>query len=157
MPISTAEAAAINQLRGKYEMRELKGDDVALFASTGGTDWTVVYERDTGIFRPSPLNRFLRVVGVEDIGDILAPLKTLGPFLQNAAVEIGDEREDAFVATLGEYGVARITAPGHMPTPTMMWHHDGISPLASLLHWCDIEKKECRRSQGAASAAFPGN
>jgi hypothetical protein len=24
----------------------------------------------------------------------------------------------------------------------MMWHHDGISPLASLIRWCDVEKKD---------------
>jgi hypothetical protein len=29
-----------------------------------------------------------------------------------------------------------------MSVPSMMWHHDGISPLASLLRWCDIEKKD---------------
>jgi hypothetical protein len=24
----------------------------------------------------------------------------------------------------------------------MMWHHDGVSPLSSLLYWCDVEKKD---------------
>jgi hypothetical protein len=23
-----------------------------------------------------------------------------------------------------------------------MWHHDGVSPLSSLLCWCDVEKKD---------------
>ncbi len=90
------------------------------------------------------MNRFLRVVGVDDIFQVLPILKAIGPFLQNAAVAIGGDRERAFVAKLAEYGVARITAPGNMPLPSMMWHHDGISPLAALLRWCDIEKKETR-------------
>lgn len=140
--ISPAEAAAINQLRGKYEFKELRGDDVRLLTSPHGTDWTVVYERDPGIFRPSPLNRALWIWGVDDVFRILPTLKPLGPFLQNAAVAIGDEREGEFIRRLGELGVTRITAPGRMPLPSMMWHHDGMSPLASLLRWCDVEKKD---------------
>ncbi|MCP4665898.1 MAG: acyl-CoA reductase, partial [Deltaproteobacteria bacterium] len=90
----------------------------------------------------SPLNRVVRIWGVEDIFQILPTLKPLGPFLQNAAVAVGDKREKAFIENLGDIGLARITSPGQMPLPTMMWHHDGISPLAMLLRWCDVEKKE---------------
>jgi len=140
--ISPAESAAINQLRGKYEFKELRGDDVLLFASPHGTDWTVVYERDPEIFRPSPLNRALWIWGVDDVFRILPTIKPLSPFLQNAAVAIGDEREKEFIRRLGELGVTRITSPGKMLLPSMMWHHDGISPLASLLRWCDVEKKD---------------
>ena len=140
--ISSGEAATIHQLRGRYELRELKGEDVLLLTSQRGTGWTVVYEKNPGIFSPSPLNRFIRIYGVEDIFQILPILKSIGPFLQNAAVAIGDEREKEFIRGLGELGVARITSPGKMSVPTMMWHHDGISPLASLLRWCDIEKKD---------------
>jgi len=140
--ISSGEASAIHQLRGRYELRELKGEDVLLLTSRHGTDWTVVYEKNPGTFSPSPLNRFIRVYGVEDIFQILPILESIGPFLQNAAVAIGDEREMEFIKRLGELGVARITSPGKMSVPTMMWHHDGISPLASLLRWCDIEKKD---------------
>jgi hypothetical protein len=140
--ISSGEAAAIHQLRSRYELRELKGEEVLLLTSRHGTDWTVVYEKNPGIFSPSPLNRFIRVHGVEDIFQIPPVLESIGPYLQNAAVAIGDEREKEFIKRLGELGVARITSPGKMSVPTMMWHHDGISPLASLLRWCDIEKKE---------------
>jgi hypothetical protein len=140
--ISSGEASAIHQLRGRYELRELNGEDVLLLTSQRGTDWTVVYEKNPGNFSPSPLNRFIRIYGVEDIFQILPILESIGPFLQNAAVAIGDEREKEFIKRLGELGVARITSPGKMSVPTMMWHHDGISPLASLLRWCDIEKKD---------------
>jgi len=140
--ISTGEAAVINQLKGRYEIRELKGESVQLFASSHGTDWTVVYEKDSGAFRPSPLNRFVRVLGVDDIFQILPTLRPLSPFLQNAAVAIGDEREKVFIERLGELGVTRVTAPGKMVLPSMMWRHDGISPLASLLRWCDVEKND---------------
>ena len=140
--ISSGESAAINQLRGKYEIRELNGESVSMLASSHGTDWTVVYEKDPGIFRPSPLNRFVMIMGVEDIFQILPRIKSLTPFLQNAAVAVGDQREKKFIDKLGQYGVSRITAPGNMPVPSMMWHHDGITPLATLLRWCDVEKKE---------------
>jgi len=140
--ITPHEASTIHQLRAAYEFRELNGEEVLVLTSPSGTDWTVVYEKDPGTFSPSPLNRFLRIYGVEDIFRILSSLKPIGPFLQNAAVAIGDKREKEFIGTLGELGVARITSPGKMSVPSMMWHHDGISPLASLLHWCDVEKKD---------------
>jgi len=140
--ITPHEASTIHQLRAAYEFRELNGEEVLVLTSPSGTDWTVVYEKDPGAFSPSPLNRFLRIYGVEDIFRILSSLKPIGPFLQNAAVAIGDKREKEFIGTLGELGVARITSPGKMSVPSMMWHHDGISPLASLLHWCDVEKKD---------------
>ncbi len=140
--ISPGEASAIHQLRAKYEFRELNGEEVLLFASPHGTDWTIVYEKDPGTFSSSPLNRFIRVYGVEDIFQVLPSLKSIAPYLQNAAVAIGDERETEFMRRLGELGLARITSPGKMPVPSMMWHHDGVSPLASLLSWCDVEKKD---------------
>jgi len=79
---------------------------------------------------------------VEDIFDILPALKPVGPFLQNAAVAVGDARGAEFVRRLSELGLARITSPGNMSMPSMMWHHDGIQTLASLLRWCDVEKKD---------------
>lgn len=140
--ISTGEASAIHQLRARYEFKELNGEEVLLFASPHGTDWTIVYEKDPGTFSSSPLNRFIRVYGVEDIFRILPSLKSIAPYLQNAAVAIGDERETELIRRLGELGLARITSPGKMPVPSMMWHHDGVSPLSSLLSWCDVEKKD---------------
>jgi hypothetical protein len=140
--IPPGEASTINQLRATYEFRELNGEEVLLLPSPRGTDWTVTYEKDPGIFSPSPLNRFIRVYSVKDIFQIPPAIQSIGPYLQNAAVAVGDEREKDFVRTLGELGVARITSPGRMSVPSMMWHHDGISPLASLLRWCDVEKKK---------------
>lgn len=139
--IDSGEASAINQLRAKYEMQELNGKPVRMWVSSEGTDWTVIYEKDPGIFRPSPLKRFVRIWEVEDIFQVISTLKPLGPFLQNAAVDLADDREKDFISRLGDMGLARITAPGHMPIPSMMWHHDGVAPLAALVRWCDIEKK----------------
>jgi hypothetical protein len=140
--ISARDAALINQLRGKYEIQELKGEDCLLLPSSHGTAWTIIYERNPGAFSPSPLNRVVRIWGVEDIFQVLPTLRPLRPFLQNAAVAVGDEREKEFIEALGALGLSRITAPGKMPIPSMMWRHDGIAPLALLLRWCDVEKKE---------------
>jgi hypothetical protein len=140
--ISSRDAALIHQFRGRYEFKELRGEDCLLLASPHGTDWTVVYERDARIFSPSPLNRVIRILGVEDIPQIIPIFRSLRPFLQNAAVAVGDEREKEFVDKLAALGVSRITAPGKMPVPSMMWRHDGITPLAQLLRWCDVEKKD---------------
>lgn len=140
--ISAGEAALIHQMRARYKIRELGGGDCRMFASPGGTAWTVVYEKAPTVLSPSALNRFVRVWAVDDIFETLDILRPVGPFLQNAAVAIGDGREGKLIRRLGELGVARITAPGSMPIPSMMWCHDGIATLASLLRWCDIEKKE---------------
>jgi hypothetical protein len=102
----------------------------------------VVYEKAPGLFSPSVLYRFVRVCAVDDIFETLEALRPVGPFLQNAAVAVGDEREPELIRRLGELGVARITSPCNMPTPSMMWRHDGMATLASLLRWCDVEKKE---------------
>jgi hypothetical protein len=146
--ISPEEASAIHQLRTKYEFKELQGEEVLLLASSRGTDWTVVYEKGPGIFTPSPLNRFIRICSVEDIFQIPQTLKSIGSYLQNAAVAVGDEREKELIRRLGELGVARITSPGNMSLPSMMWHHDGVSPLSSLIRWCDVEKKDAIEGMG---------
>jgi len=138
--LSAGEAALINQRRGRYEIRELNNEDIQMQTSSLGTTWTIVCEQDPGEFSPSPLNRFVRLWSVKDISQIIRELKPVGPFLQNAAVAVGDEREAELIRKLGELGVARITSPGNMPVPSMMWHHDGIATLAALLRWCDVEK-----------------
>jgi hypothetical protein len=140
--LTAGEAALIHQIRGRYEIREFQGDDIQMLTSSHGTAWTVVHEKDPGEFSPSPLNRFVRLWSVRDIFQIIRELKPVGPFLQNAAVALGDEREAEFIRQLGALGVARITSPGNMPVPSMMWHHDGIATLAALLRWCDVEKKD---------------
>ena len=138
--LSAGEAALIHQSRGRYEIKELSGEAVQLMTSVYGTAWTIVCEKSPGRFSPSPLNRFVRLWRVKDISQVIRELKPVGPFLQNAAVAVGDEREPDFLRALGKLGVARITSPGNMPVPSMMWHHDGIATLAALLRWCDVEK-----------------
>ena len=90
---------------------------------------------------------------MDDIFQILSTLRPLSSFLQNAAVAVGDEREKGFIEKLGELGVARVTAPGKMVLPSMMWRHDGISPLASLLRWCDVEKKDSIQGMESGGSA----
>jgi len=140
--ISAGEAAAVNQSRVRYEIRQLQAAEVMLRCPARGTGWTIACERAPAVLTVSPRNRFVRLWAVEDIFQILPALQPVRRFLQNAAVAIGDERELAFIRSLGELGVSRVTAPGAMPLPSMMWHHDGIAALASLLRWCDIEKKD---------------
>ena len=140
--LSAGEAAIIHQSRGRYEIKELSGEAIQIITSAHGTAWTVVCEKSPGRFSPSPLNRFVRLWCVKDIFQVVGELKPVGPFLQNAAVALGDEREADLIRELGELGVARITSPGNMSEPSMMWHHDGIATLAALLRWCDVEKVE---------------
>jgi len=140
--ISAGEAAALHQFRTRAEVQEIAAGERVMCCSPGSTKWTVVCEQTPQALAPSPGNRTVRLWMVDDIFDLFAMLQPVQGFLQNAAVAVGDAREVDFIRELGTLGVCRITAPGMMPLPSMMWHHDGIAALSSLLRWCDIEKRE---------------
>lgn len=136
--LELGEAAARQQLRESYELRELAGEEVQAFCGSPPQAWMVIYERAQG-FLPSPLNRVIRVVPLRDAFEVEGYLRPLSCYLQNAAVALGEERREEIFLRLGRLGVARIVPPGKMPTPSMMWHHDGLPCLGTLLRWTDAE------------------
>ena len=87
---------------------------------------------------PTQGRRTVRVVPVADLEQALAGLPFRG-YLQNVAVRLSPERRERLLEVLAEEGASRICAPGKMPYPSMMWHHDGIECLATLARWTDIE------------------
>jgi hypothetical protein len=135
--IGIGTSATLQQLRESLELRESAGEDVQVFHSPAHP-WTVIYER-TASFLPSPLNRVIRVVPLRDIFEAEDILRPVACYLQNAALELEDERRGKMFDLLGKLGVSRIVPPGKMPTPSMMWHHDGLLCLATLLRWTDVE------------------
>lgn len=136
--LELGEAAARQQLRESYELRELAGEEVQAFWGPPPQVWMVVYERAQG-FLPSPLNRVIRVVPLRDAFEVEGYLQPLSRYLQNAAVALEGERREEIFLRLARLGVARIVPPGKMPTPSMMWHHDGLPCLGILLRWTDAE------------------
>lgn len=138
-PVSPAEAAAIQQVRGGAEFRQLAGRNVRVLAGSG-TRFTVIVDDDPS-FTPSCLNRTLWVKPVahlEDVADYLRPFRR---FLQSAAIAGAGPRLHDLAIQLARLGVARITDFDKLPWPPMEWHHDGHGPLRELLRWADLDAR----------------
>ena len=136
--VTIEEAAAIQQARTAAEMQELRGEPGRLFASQGGTAWTVIYD-ESPAFAPSCLNRVVRVKAVRDVGELPSLLKPASRYLQTVGVAMDDLRRDRLAEALARLGVCRISAIGSMPHPPLAWHHDGGSTLLPLLRWVGID------------------
>ncbi len=132
--------ARLSQLRSVTEMRELAGEPVRLITEGRGA-WTVILE-ETRRFSPSPLYRTIRVIPVDHLTDVIEILRPVSQHLQNCAAALSSERAGPFFEALADLGVSRITSPGRMPIPSMMWHHDGNACIHELLKWTDVEKWE---------------
>jgi hypothetical protein len=136
--ISAAEAAAVHQARAELEFRAIAGDPVDVHAGPG-TAYTVAYE-DGAAFLPSGLSRFLRVTPVDDILDVVAPVRGFAAFLQTVAVAGAGDRLEPLARDLAATGACRITTFDDAPWPPPEWHHDGRGPLRELLRWSDLER-----------------
>ncbi len=131
--LGIGEAAEIVDLRASYAFRSAGDVRTQMWASEGGTDWTVVYEEDPW-FATSPLNRFVFVKPLpEDLGSAMAPV---AHWL--AAVGIWPVTEGGATVVAG-LPVSRICALGRMQAPALTWHAEGGGNLASLVKWVDFE------------------
>lgn len=137
--LSVEEASAIQQVRAEVEFRELRGEAVRLFASSGGTAWTVIYEDDP-TFVPSCLNRVVRVKALTDLAELPSQLRPVSRYLQTVGTALPVERRNRLAETLASIGVCRICPIGEMPHPPLTWRHDGGFSLLPLLKWTAIEE-----------------
>lgn len=137
--LTTEETAAIQQVRSEVELRELREEPVRLFASPGGTAWTVIYEDDP-VFAPSCLNRVVRVKPLLDLGELPNLLRPVSRHLQTVGAALSSKRRDLLAEALAPLGVCRICSIGEMPHPPLDWHHDGGFSLLPLLKWTAIEE-----------------
>jgi hypothetical protein len=136
--LTVEEAAAIQQARTAAEFGELRDEPVRLFASEGGTAWTVIYQDDPA-FVPSCLNRVVRVKAVTDLADVAGLVRPFSRHLQSVGIAMSRERRERLAEALAPLGVCRICPIGEMPHPRLDWHHDGGQSLLPLLRWVGIE------------------
>jgi len=136
-PGTPAEAAAIHQVRGGAEFRELAGAGVKLFAAAR-TRSTVIFDPDPA-FALSCLNRTLWIKRVGDLQEVAGHVEPFRRFLQSAAIAGAGARTQDLGIQLARVGVARITDFDRLPWPPASWHHDGRGPLRELLRWTDLE------------------
>jgi hypothetical protein len=136
--LTVEEAAAIQQARTAAEFSELRDEAVRLFASEGGTAWTVIYQDDPA-FVPSCLNRVVRVKAVTDLADVAGLVRPFSRHLQSVGTAVSRQRRERLAEALAPLGVCRICSIGEMPHPSLAWHHDGGQNLLPLLRWVGIE------------------
>lgn len=115
-------------------------DSLPLWYARSG-DWSIVVAKDFG-GDTSAGNRVLRLIPVHGIDDAITRIEPLASYLQN--VGLGAMREDLVPAAerLGALGVSRVSEPGRMADPTLVWRHDGRPCIAELVRWCDVEMHE---------------
>ena len=134
--LSLEEAASLATIRQRHELREVAGDEVALFSNNGGM---VLFDTDAA-FQASCLNRAIWVKPVTDLVDDVPRLA--GPvrrFLQTCGVAADASRARALAEALGRLGLDRVCPLGRMADVAPTWHHDGRFTLLELLRWTDLE------------------
>jgi len=135
--LSTAEASAIQQERGAAEIRGY-GDQAVRVHAGSGTTWTVVLDSDPA-FRPSCLNRFLRLHPVESLETAIQVLEPHGALLQSVGLAAAPGGTEEWADRLARIGATRVTTFTRLPWPRPESHHDGRGPLRELLRWVDME------------------
>lgn len=93
----------------------------------------------TGGYRPERLgDRLFHFHCVDSLEQVAASLREYASSLQNVALAGDEQRCQALASELASLGASRATRPGLMPTPSMMWHHDGHACIGSLVRWSDL-------------------
>jgi len=131
--LATEVAAEIQTQRGLWDLRGSASSGTPLFQSVGSTAWTVVLnERDTKL-RPSCLNRFVQVTGLDDLSALPVVIGSMRPYLQTAGIASSEKQILPLTATLEASGVTRVCCIGEMQYPPASWRHDGQPNLLPLL------------------------
>ncbi len=135
--LTPGEAYLIQQQRS---IAELSGHAAGgRVMASAGTHWTVVLDPEPA-FRPSCLNRFVRVHPVPDLDRALRALAPHGDQIQSVAIEAPADRRLELAHRVARLGASRITTFSRIAWPPPNWHHDGSSPLRELLRWVDLEE-----------------
>jgi len=93
----------------------------------------------SGTYRPEPHgDRMFHIHCVDSLDAVPGLVEPYRGALQNVAIAAEEGVRRRLGTELSRLGASRVTKPGLMPTPSMMWHHDGRLCLADLLRWSDI-------------------
>ncbi|MBM4259097.1 MAG: hypothetical protein FJ147_24755 [Deltaproteobacteria bacterium] len=131
-------SVAIRRARDEAEWQAVAGKDVALYTSSQGTAWTVIYEADP-TFTPSPLYRTIRIKPLSSLTQLHELLMPWQPYLEAVGIAAPATRNLALADILGQAGVSRICPIGTMQTPPLSWRHGGRSRITDLLRWVEVE------------------
>jgi hypothetical protein len=132
-PVPLSVSLGIRARREEVVFRAANAEPLALWASSGSTAWTVIYDETPG-FPVSPLHRFLYVKPLP--ADLAGEVSAVRAHLSCAGIWPATLAHARAVAATG---VTRICAIGAMQMPPWTWHPDGLAPLAGLVRWVDAE------------------
>lgn len=138
--LTTTEAAAISTRRSFYEVRAAHSPETQMWASTGSTAWTVIFEGDPQ-FQMSCLNRFVYVKPVADLTQTLQAAEMVRDKVSTVGLAATASQSPELSTQLAHWGVTRICPLGQMQRPPLTWRHDGRSPLADLITWTTLESQ----------------
>ena len=130
--ISLSESGAISNLRETTRyLAATEPEAYALEHSQGNTHWTAIYKSDPKL-TPSPLNRVAYVQPwPESFNALGAETNYISTLAIHPKTDILDD--------ISNLDIPRICPLGKSQSPSLFWHHDGLSPLHSLVRWRDIE------------------
>ena len=137
--LSIEEDAALVSWKQQEEVSLFTEHDKEVLSPASGS-WTVIYERLKDHVTPSPLNRTIRIIEVDDFQAIIPLLAPYRKYLQTAGIAAAPKELFRLSALLAEVGVTRITSIGQMTAPEAGWHHDGTSNLLDLVRIVDVER-----------------
>ncbi|MBZ4320472.1 acyl-CoA reductase [Streptomyces huiliensis] len=135
--LPAAEAAGLQMRRAGLAWTAANSPGGA-FRRSPGLDWTVTVVPDL-LSLPGAGNRTVGVVPVGGVKDVPRALRPIAARLQNVGLgALGDEF-GALASEIARLGACRISEPGEMARPSVVWRHDGMPCLSLLVRWCDIE------------------
>lgn len=137
--LSFAEQTSQRAWQQKEEMSLFAQPDKKVISHPAG-HWAVVHEQLQASVLPSPLNRTVRVIEMDDFAQVLPVLSPYRNYLQTAGIAAAPAELFRLSSMLAEIGVTRIAAMGQMTSPEAGWHHDGTSSLLDLVRLVDIEQ-----------------
>ena len=150
--LSVSEAGDIAAWRHQAEIKSFGEGDGQILGDAAGA-WSVVYSEDDEDLAPSGLNRTIKIVAVDTLADVAPRIAPYRKFLQTVGISAAPEELYALGTLLGQEGITRISALGHMTAPEAGWHHDGRFNLLDLITITEIEGSAEKAADAFASYA----
>ena len=132
--VEPEESARIRALRDTATLRQAAGQPVSLWASEGGTHWTVLLGAQA---QPAPAGRVAALVPVDNLADaprLLTPLP-----LSTLGLALPDERAALLAPSLAALAT-RLCPLGRMGEPPLTWRQDGEPVLTRFVRWSVRER-----------------
>lgn len=129
---------AIAQWRQRFTLAWMQGQPIELIGPASA-DWAVAYVDQAQQPEPSPTQRCVSIIAVDNIQQVTQLLAPYRKLLQTVALAASPEQLFTIATQLGAIGVNRICALGSTSKPQAGWHHDGRFSLLDLVRMVDIE------------------